>query len=98
MKKFEMFLSQKGCGGTTLYKILKYVSETNWSGSKYGFSRVFLRPSYQNGAHNNVFRGVPDVVANANPNTGYTICFAKKCQIIGGNFNLYLKNERVPIN
>ena len=60
------------------------MSESAWTGSSGGFSKNFLRPWYQNDMHTNEFRGVPDVAAHADPNTGYTICFDKTCQIIGG--------------
>ncbi len=34
--------------------------------------------------HLNAFRGVPDVAAHADPNTGYKICIENNCQRIGG--------------
>jgi subtilase family serine protease len=60
------------------------VSETTWTGSNGGYSQTFLRPWYQNDLHSNRFRGLPDVAAHADPNTGYTICFDNRCQLIGG--------------
>ena len=62
-----------------------YMTEIGWSGSNGGYSRVFARPSYQNGLQNNSKRGVPDLSANADPNSGYTICFNNKCMKVGGN-------------
>ena len=81
---FFYLIYNKGCGGTTLTGVSSYVSETAWSGSNGGFSQAYSRPSYQNGKHSNAFRGVPDVAANADPNTGYQICFANSCQLVGG--------------
>jgi kumamolisin len=65
-----------------------YINEIGWSGSNGGYSRVFARPSYQNGIHQNSKRGVPDLSANADPNSGYKICFANKCMKLGGNEKL----------
>ncbi len=67
------------------------MSETAWSGSNGGFSRSFTRPTYQNGIHSNAFRGVPDVAANADPNTGYQVCFANSCLLVGG------KSKRISL-
>ena len=93
------FIFLNGCGGTSLNlenglitSNSTYMTETGWSGSNGGYSRVFARPSYQNGIQNNSKRGVPDLSANADPNSGYTICFANKCMKLGGN-----KNEHVYI-
>jgi kumamolisin len=86
-------MQNKGCGGTTLTGVSSYIRETAWSGSNGGFSRTFTRPVYQNIIHSNAFRGVPDVAANADPNTGYQVCFAKSCILVGGkpkrNFPIY---------
>ncbi len=60
------------------------MSETAWSGSNGGYSQFFLRPWFQNDFQSNTYRGVPDVAANADPNTGYDICFANNCQLVGG--------------
>ena len=68
-----------------------YISETAWSASNGGFSQYFLRPWYQNGVQSNTYRGVPDVAANANPDTGYEICFANSCQLIGGKKDKFNK-------
>ena len=92
MKKkslIEIFFVFKACGGTRLTYTLKnntltYVNESGWSGSTGGFSKVFPRPSYQNRLHTNAYRGLPDLSANADPKTGYTVCFNKGCTITGG--------------
>ncbi len=65
-----------GPGGT-------YLSETWWNGTThmpptgqggYGVSRYFARPAYQNGFTSATMRSIPDVVANGDPATGWTIC------------------------
>src|SRR5262249_8569369 len=62
-----------------------YASETSWDGSGatpptgqggFGVSRVFSRPSYQDGKTTSTMRSVPDVVANADPANGVIICQA----------------------
>ncbi len=59
------------------------MSETAWSYSNGGFSTAFIKPSYQNGFHNQAYRGVPDLSANADP--GYLMCIsANNCQTIRG--------------
>lgn len=78
-----------GAGGTSLHVHADgaYGSESAWSqrngdhgpaGSGGGLSTVFPRPSYQSGLgvlnrYSNGMRQVPDVSANADPNTGYAI-------------------------
>ncbi len=61
-------------GGTSLYlgSGTSYGSESAWSGSGGGLSPYESRPTYQNGVENVVGnqRGVPDVSADADPNTG----------------------------
>jgi hypothetical protein len=76
-----------GVGGTTLQAspTATYVSETAWGnplttgqdvGGGGGKSAHFLRPSYQSGPNlTDPSRLVPDVSANADPNTGYSIYF-----------------------
>jgi hypothetical protein len=34
---------------------------------------------------------VPDVAANADPNTGYQVCFANSCLLVGG------KSKRISL-
>ncbi len=62
-----------------------YRGETWWDGSAgtpqtgqggFGTSRFFARPDYQNGFTASAQRSVPDVAANADPNTGLIICQA----------------------
>jgi subtilase family serine protease len=75
-------------GGTTLdasHTTGAWMGETTWGlpdgdpGSGFqasggGFSHLFGRPSYQNGlAGSSAYRGVPDVAADANPNTGFPV-------------------------
>ena len=71
-----------GVGGTTLtLSGSTRSSEIAWAGSGGGVSTVFSLPSYQAGLSIETYpslvtssltvRGVPDVSANANPNTGY---------------------------
>ena len=75
-------------GGTTLdasHTNGAWIDETTWGlpdgspgtgfqSSGGGFSHLFSRPSYQAGVHGiGVARGVPDVAADANPNTGFPL-------------------------
>jgi hypothetical protein len=75
-------------GGTTLEASRTtgaWIGETTWGlpdgtpgtgfqASGGGFSRLFHRPSYQNGvAGIGGYRGVPDVAADANPSTGFPV-------------------------
>jgi hypothetical protein len=34
---------------------------------------------------------VPDVAANADPNTGYQVCFANGCYLVGGKLKMIYK-------
>ncbi len=86
------------CGGTTLLinnGII--VSETAWEeseewGSGGGISEYFLRPGYQDQTNiplsKNISafcgRGLPDVAANANPQTGYKVFVHGSYMIVGG--------------
>ncbi len=79
-----------GCGGTTKTA----ASETVWNnspgdadgkGTGGGFSTVFTPlPSWQIGAPNGPGRMVPDVAANADPNTGYNIVVHGQAVTRGG--------------
>ncbi|HEX5403633.1 MAG TPA: putative Ig domain-containing protein [Pseudonocardiaceae bacterium] len=62
-----------GVGGTTLTVGTGgvYSSERAWSGSGGGVSIRYARPSYQTGT--GTMRTVPDVSADADPNTGFSI-------------------------
>ena len=77
-----------GAGGTTLHASHKtgaWGTETAWGlpngdpGSFFqasggGFSHLFDRPSYQDGVPGiGAMRGVPDVAADADPNTGFPV-------------------------
>jgi subtilase family serine protease len=66
-----------GCGGTSLTVVNGvYQSESGWAGSGGGPSAYEPRPSYQNslsGLLGNA-RGVPDIAAVADPNTGVAVC------------------------
>lgn len=79
------------CGGTSL--ILdsdnKITSETVWNNSSNsstggGFSRFFSRPVYQNTTSTNTKRGVPDISACADPNTGYIVIVNGEQLVVGG--------------
>lgn len=60
-------------GGTTLkLSGTKERSETGWSGSGGGISTYFAKPSYQSGLSYSK-RAVPDLSADANPNTGVLV-------------------------
>lgn len=73
-------------GGTSLYSTLNvYDTEKAWSGSGGGYSNYFNKPTYQNNilkANNK--RCVPDISANADPNTGYIIYLRGKYYTVGG--------------
>jgi subtilase family serine protease len=75
-------------GGTTLdasHTTGAWIGETTWGlpagtpgtgfqASGGGFSHLFRRPSYQNGVPGiDAMRGVPDVAADANPDTGFPV-------------------------
>jgi subtilase family serine protease len=75
-------------GGTSLAlnpKTGTYSGEIAWNTSGGGFSHLFSRPSYQNGVHGiGAARGVPDVAADADPNTGMALAIADR-----KNYSLY---------
>jgi carboxypeptidase C (cathepsin A) len=67
-----------GCGGTTKTATKEVVwnndpGNTNGEGTGGGFSTVFPLQSFQAGAPHGPGRMVPDVAADADPSTGYTI-------------------------
>jgi kumamolisin len=83
-------------GGTTLNTVAatqKWSSETAWVDGGGGISAVWSIPSFQvvNGVSvaaanggSSTFRNVPDVAADADPNTGYSIyCPGLSCEGIG---------------
>jgi len=80
-----------GCGGTNKTRS----SESVWNdqpgsasgdGSGGGYSTVFPMPAWQKsgGAPSGPGRMVPDVAANADPNTGYQIYYGGSPQVVGG--------------
>ena len=87
-----------GCGGTSLHASEgKVVSETVWNDGKSGgstgggVSDAFQLPAWQAGAGvpkrsggGSAGRGVPDVAANADPQTGYQVLVDGQPQVIGG--------------
>jgi kumamolisin len=79
-----------GCGGT---KKPKKGEETVWNdnpgktdgeGTGGGFSVYFPMPLWQANAPHGPGRMVPDVAANADPNTGYQIVLYGAAEIVGG--------------
>ncbi len=80
-----------GCGGTTL-KVsgTAIASETAWSDSGGGVSDVFALPSWQATAHvpapsnPSGGRGVPDICADADPNSGYSVRVDGRSIVVGG--------------
>jgi kumamolisin len=83
-------------GGTTMNTVKAggaWASETTWSDGGGGISAVWSIPSFQvvNGVSvaaanggSSTFRNVPDVAADANPDTGYSIyCPGLDCEDIG---------------
>jgi kumamolisin len=80
--------SKSGCGvgGTTILKESP-LSEAAWNSGGGGYSKLFKLPVWQSGNtayDGNGFRGVPDVAANADPNTGYPIWVNGQKAILGG--------------
>jgi len=78
-----------GCGGTTKTA----ASETVWNndpgqpagnGTGGGFSTIFPVQPWQAGAPNGPGRMVPDVAADADPNTGYELYVHGGSQTVGG--------------
>lgn len=74
-----------GSGGTTLrLSGTTWSSETAWSGSGGGKSADFATPSFQTSVNTTGKREVPDVAADANPSTGWSIYSAGAWQEVGG--------------
>ena len=96
------------CGGTTLKSPTgvyntQTTSETGWKGSGGGYSAYFAKPNYQKSVPNLsgiTKRAVPDVSANANPNTGCIIAYNNKFYVVGGTslsapiWTAYLAGQR----
>src|SRR5205823_13548796 len=61
------------------------LGETGWSGSGGGVSKYELKPGYQGGiANTGSMRSVPDVSADADPNTGVLVVWNGGGYIFGG--------------
>jgi kumamolisin len=81
-----------GCGGTSLTASGGSITgETCWSGSGGGVSEIYGLPDYQARANvppspvtKKAGRGVPDICADADPNTGYNIVVDGQSIQIGG--------------
>jgi kumamolisin len=82
-----------GCGGTKKPHTDNATDETVWNndprkttgeGTGGGYSKLFPMPSWQAGAPHGPGRMVPDVAANADPNTGYEIILYGASTVVGG--------------
>ena len=80
-----------GCGGTNKTRALETVwnnnpGQTNGEGTGGGYSTLFAFPAWQasNGAPKGPGRLVPDVAANADPDTGYEIIVNGQAEVVGG--------------
>jgi subtilase family serine protease len=77
-------------GGTTLARAASGYNETTWPGSGGGFSKFFSEPDFQRGLPQPVQaqlggrRGLPDVAADANPETGMAFYFDGNWSLTGG--------------
>lgn len=77
-------------GGTTLERAGLDYNESGWSGSGGGVSAIFAEPAYQQSLPSNVqtllngHRGLPDVAANADPNTAMACFMLGSWQQCGG--------------
>jgi subtilase family serine protease len=77
-------------GGTSLRISGSQITETAWTGSGGGFSKVSAEPSYQQQLPSsaqsklNHRRGLPDVAATADPSTALGVYFRGQWQPIGG--------------
>ncbi|UKE49732.1 S8/S53 family peptidase [Xanthomonas translucens] len=81
------------CGGTRLQVDVQAQHEQAWSGTGGGQSRVFARPRWQQAltlhgtqetAQPLSMRGVPDVAANADAETGYYVHIDGRPAVMGG--------------
>jgi kumamolisin len=75
------------CGGTSLQAINNDIKlETVWIGGGGGYSDTFPIPDYQKNANINTtpFRASPDLVQNADPNTGCQFLLNNKPVVYGG--------------
>jgi subtilase family serine protease len=77
-------------GGTTLVRAASGYNETAWSGSGGGFSKFFSEPDFQKGLPQPVQaqlggrRGLPDIAADADPQTGMAFYFDGNWSLTGG--------------
>ncbi|MGH9762786.1 MAG: S53 family peptidase [Blastocatellia bacterium] len=76
-----------GCGGTSKTAVTETVwnnnpSQTNGEGTGGGYSTIFPIQSFQAGAPHGPGRMVPDVAADADPDTGYIVWVHGK-QVVG---------------
>jgi subtilase family serine protease len=79
-----------GVGGTSLLHTASGYNETAWSGSGGGTSKFFSEPDFQQSMPSSVqsllagHRGIPDIAADANPNTGMAFYFGGQWNKTGG--------------
>ncbi len=79
-----------GCGGTKKPHTGEEIvwnddpGKSNGEGTGGGYSTLFPMPPWQAGAPNGPGRMVPDVAANADPNTGYEIVLYGEATVVGG--------------
>jgi hypothetical protein len=73
-------------GGTTLIQSANgtVTGQKGWSGSGGGTSTVELKPSYQAATNTSRYRSTPDVVLDADPNTGLVIVSGGQSIQVGG--------------
>jgi len=77
-------------GGTSLLHTSNGFSESAWSGSGGGVSKFFTEPSFQQGLPASLqqtlagHRGLPDVSADADPNTGMAFYIGGQWTLTGG--------------
>jgi kumamolisin len=75
-----------GTGGTKLTTTSTgtYTKETGWTGSGGGVSTLFATPSFQSTVNTGSKRTVPDVAADADPNSGWAVYSGGSWGQIGG--------------
>ncbi len=77
-------------GGTSLFHADNGITESAWSGSGGGVSTFFTQPSFQQNLPTsaqhmlNGHRGLPDVSADANPDTGMAFYIGGQWSLTGG--------------
>ncbi|GHO46739.1 S53 family peptidase [Ktedonospora formicarum] len=108
-----------GVGGTKLSVNSdgSYADESAWSdtsssrrgGGGGGISQYFKRPAYQDGIQTSRYRAVPDISADADLRSGYSVFIQGRWSVIGGtsasaplwagiatNINQYLTSQDMP--